>query len=145
MEYSLKKDEYIRLYLKYFIPIPEICNKIIVLKNTIENKDTLDYHIDIYDNIIGEYYYTRDNHTGKFSYVHDSSKYIVKPDHRINFYQMTGISYQIVDLIHELISINHEKAWDFQIDDKKYWLKYDDELYSNLSNKIMLLMRKLNI
>ena len=143
MEYSLKRDEKIRLYLKVFIPIPEICNKIIKLKNDMENEDTLNYHIDRWVTIAGEHYYTRDNHYGKYSYVHDSSKYIIKRDHRINFYQMTGISYQIVDLIHELIRINHEKAWDFEIVDKKDWLKYDDELYSNLSDKIMIEMRRI--
>ena len=143
MEYSLKRDECIRLYLKVFIPIPEICNKIIVLKNDMEKVDTLEYHIDRWVTIAGEHYYTKDNHYGKYSYVQDSSKYIIKRDHRINFYQMTGISYQIVDLIHELICINHEKAWDFEIADKKDWIKYDDELYSNLSNKIMIEMRRI--
>ena len=47
MEYSLKKDEIIRLYLKYLIPIPEICNKIIKIKNDMENEDTLKYYKDI--------------------------------------------------------------------------------------------------
>ena len=143
MEYSLKRDECIRLYLKVFISIPEICNKIIKLKNHMEKVDTLDYHIDRWVTIAGEHYYTKDNHYGKFSYVQDTSNYIIKRDHRLGFYQMTGISYQIVDLIHELIRINHEKAWDFEIADKKDWIKYDDELYSNLSNKIMIEMRRI--
>lgn len=143
MEYSLENDEKIRLYLKVFIPIPEICNKIILLKNDSERKETLKYHIDRWETIAGEHYYTKDNHTGKYSYVFDNRDYVIKIDHRLNFYQMTGISYQIVDLIHELIRINHEKAWDFQIDNKKDWIKYDDELYSNLSNKIMIEMRRI--
>ena len=143
MEVSLKKDEFIRLYLKVFLPIPEICNKIIKLKNDIENEEIFDYHMNRWETIAGEHYYTRDNHSGKFSQVLDGSNYIVKRDHRLGFYQMTGVSYQIVDLIHELIRINHENAWDFQIDDKKYWIKYDDELYSNLSNKIMIEMRRI--
>ena len=140
MEYSLKRDEKIRLYLKVFIPIPEICNKIIKLKNDSEREETLKYHNDRWTNIVGEYYYTRDNHSGKYSYVHDSSKYIVKIDHRINFYDLTGISYQIVDLVHELIRINHENSWDFEIDEKKEWLRYDDSLYSELSKRIMIEM-----
>jgi len=140
MEYSLKRDESIRLYLKVFLPIPEICNKIIKIKNKSEYEDTLEYHKDIYENVVGEYYYTRDTHTGKFSYVHDGLNYIVKKDHRLNFYKKTGISYQIVELIHELIRILHENSWDFEIDEKKDWLRYDDSLYSELSKRIMIEM-----
>ena len=143
MEYSLKNDEYIRLYLKVFIPIPEICNKIIKLKNDSEYKETLKYHNDIWETIAGEHYFTRDNHHNKFSYIFDNINYIVKIDHRMNFYQMTGISYQIVELIHELIRINHENSWDFEIDEKKDWLQYDDKLYSELSKRIMIEMRRI--
>ena len=143
MEYSLKNDEYIRLYLKVFIPIPELCNKIIKIKNTEEENETLKYYNDRWINIAGEHYYTRDNHTGKFSQVFDGSKFMVKPDHRLHFYHMTGISYQVVELIKELIKINHENSWDFEIEDKKEWLRYDDALYSELSKKIMIEMRRI--
>ena len=142
MDYSLNTDESIRLYLKVFLPIPEICNKIIKMKNKSEYEDTLEYHNDRWTNIVGEYYYTRDTHTGKFSYVHDGLNYIVKKDHRLNFYKKTGISYQIVELIHELIRILHENSWDFEIDEKKDWLRYDDSLYSELSKRIMIEMSK---
>lgn len=142
MEFSLRKDESIRLYLKVFIPIPEICNKIIELKNDMEHEDTLEYYKNRWETIAGEHYHTRDNHGGKYSYVLDGSNYIVKPDHRLEFYQMTGISYQVVELIKELIRINHENSWDFEIDDKKDWIKHDDELYSELSKRIMIEMRK---
>lgn len=136
MENSLKNDEYIRLYLKLFIPISELCNKIIKIKNDLENEDALEYHIKRWESIAGEHQITKDTHYGKYSYVHDNLNYIVKRDHRIYFYKMTGISYQIVDLIHELIKINHENSWDF-VFDKKDWLKYDDKLYSELSKRIM--------
>ena len=143
MEVSLKRDETILLYLKVFIPIPEICNKIIKIKNEDEKRDTLKYHSDRWENIVGEYYYTRDNHTGKFSYIFDNINYVIKPDHRRQFYNLTGVSYQIVELIHELIRILHEDSWDFEIDEKKDWLSYDDSLYSELSKKIMIEMRKI--
>ena len=142
MEYSLKRDETILLYLKVYIPIPELCNKIIKIKNEDEKRDTLKYHIDRWENIVGEYYYTRDNHTGKFSYIFDNINYVIKPDHRIQFYNLTGVSYQIVELIHELIRILHEDSWDFEIDEKKDWIKHDDVLYSELSKKIMIEMQK---
>ena len=98
-----------------------------------------------WETIAGEHYYTKDNHYGKFSQVHDGSNYIVKPDHRLEFYQMTGISYQVVELIYELIRIRNENSWDFEIVDKKEWLKYDDELYSELSKRIMNKMNSLKI
>lgn len=145
MEYSLKKDEMIRLYLKVYIPIPEICNKIIKIKNESENKETLKYHMDRWDSIAGEHYYTRDNHYGKFSYIHDGINYIIKPDHRLYFYQMTGISYQVIELIYELIQIRNEKSWDFEIDNKEEWVKHDDKLYSELSKRIMNEMKKIKI
>ena len=142
MEYSLKNDEKIRLYLKEFIPIPEICNKIIKMKNGKESEDTLKYHIDRWESIAGEHHFTRDTHYGKFSYIFDDSKYIVKKDHRIYFYQMTGIPYQIVELIHELIRILNENSYDEDFGDKKRWLRNDDKLYSELSKRIMIEMRK---
>ena len=76
MDISLKKDEMIRLYLKVFISVPEICNKIIKLKNELENRETLKYHINRWKSIAGEHYYTRDNHYGKFSYIHNEENYI---------------------------------------------------------------------
>ena len=148
MEFALKHDEMIRLYLKVFIPIPEICNKIIDIKNNKEFEETLEYHIDKWESIAGEHYFTRDTHYGKFSYIFDNSKYIVKRDHRIYFYQMTGIPYQIVELIHELIRILNEKSYDEDFEDmllpedKKRWLRNDDALYSELSKRIMIEMRK---
>lgn len=141
MEIALKRDEIIRLYLKVFIPINEICNEIIKIKNEEEKRETLEYHMNRWETIAGEYYYTRDNHTGKFSYVFDNTKYVIKPDHRMNFYKLTGVSYQVIELIHELIRILHENSWDFEIDDKADWLKYDDALYSELSKRIMDEMR----
>ena len=137
MEISLTKDETICLYLKSLLPIPELCYKIIKIKNDSESEEAYNYHLDRWIKLAGEHYYTRDNHYNKFSYVLDSEKYIIKPDHRMDFYKMTGISYQIVELIHELIRIRDEKSWDFEMDDKIDWLKHDDKLYSELSNRIM--------
>lgn len=143
MEVALKRDEIIKLYLRTLIPINEICNKIIKIKNEEEERETLEYHMDRWETIAGEHYLTRDNHYGKFSYVFDDKKYIIKTDHRLGFYQMTGISYQVIELIHELLRINHENSWDFEMDDKSDWLKHDDALYSELSKRIMDEMRSL--
>jgi hypothetical protein len=141
MEISLKKDELIILYLKEYIPIKDICNYIIKLKNILEKKDTLDYHTNRWNTICKEHIYTRLTQCNKFSYIFNLNKYVIKADHRINFYQMTGISYQVLELIYELIRIKNEKSWDMEIDDKDEWLIHDDNLYSKLSKMIMNEMR----
>lgn len=143
MEISLTKDETIYLYLKSLLPISELCYKIIKIKNDSESEEAYKYHLDRWIKVAGEHYYTRDNHCDKFSYVLDSKKYIIKPDHRMNFYHMTGVSYQVLELIYELIRIKNEKSWDFEIDDKKEWLKYDDKLYGELSRRIMNEMKNI--
>ena len=145
MEVALKRDGIIKLYLRTLIPINEICDKIIKMKNKEEKKETLEYHVKRWETIAGGHYLTRDNNYGKFSYIFDNTKYIVKKDHRLGFYQMTGISYQVLELIHELLRINHEKSWDFEMDDKSDWLKHDDALYSELSKRIMIEMKKSEI
>ncbi len=141
MEVALKRDEIIKLNLRVFLPINEICNKIIKIKNEEEKKETLEYYVKRWETIAGEHYTTRENHYGKFSYVFDNTKYIIKTDHRLGFYQMTGISYQVLELIYELIRILGENSWDFEMDDKIDWLKHDDALYSELSKRIMDEMR----
>ena len=119
MEFALNRDECIRLYLKEFIPIPEICNKIIKIKNSKESEETLEYHKDRWEIIAGEHYYTRDTHFDKFSYIYNESNYVVKSDHRIYFYQITGISYQVLELIYELIRILNENSYDEDFEEFK--------------------------
>ena len=144
MEFALNRDEKIRLYLKEFIPIPEICNKIIKIKNDKEYEEAFDYHMNRWESIAGEHYYTRDTHFDKYSYIYNETNYVVKSDHRIYFYHMTGISYQVLELIYDLIRILNEKSYDEDFEefkDKKDWLKHDDDLYSVLSKKIMIKMK----
>ena len=73
---------------------------------------------------------------GKFSYVLDSKTYVVKPDYDLSFYKKTGISYQIIELIHELIKIKKDCfEWFKEINNfKEYheWLEHDDNLYTIL-------------
>lgn len=140
----ISSNEYILLLLKEKLNHNiDLCKIILDIKNKNEYKDTLEYHINRWETIAGEHYNTRDSHYGKFSYILDNNKYIIKPDHRLNFYKMTGISYQILELIYELIHIRNENSWDFEIDDKNDWIKYDDKLYKILADKIMKEMKKL--
>jgi hypothetical protein len=142
MMYSLKKEQLISLYLSRVIPISEIRYLIINRKNKIETEETLDYHMERWTNIAGSHYTTHDTHFGKFSIIHDSINYVVKPDHRLDFYNATGVSYQIVELIHGLIKrnfilpgVSHRPCH------YKKFMKEDDKLYSQLANLIMKEMK----
>ena len=137
----LSSDEYILLYLKCFINEIYLCKKIIKYKNIIENQDIMKYHIDRWNNIAGYHYIIHDTHQGKFSFIFDNKDYIIKTDHRLEFYYNTGLSYQIVELIHELIKARHELNI-FYKGDYKDKLKDEDKLYSILSYNIMKAMKK---
>ena len=122
------------------IPIKPICQKILYYKLEKEESETFEYYNERWENIAGEYFNLIDNHMGKFSIIHDSINFIVKNDFRTKFYQRTGISYQIIQLIHELIKLKNEN-YITEDEGYEYWLNYDDNLYSILSNKIMKSMK----
>ena len=72
------------------------------------------------------------------------SNYIVKVDMLPKFFDRTGISYQVVELIHELIKLKNEyKLHDIRYNSNSYitMLKQDDKLYSLLAKKIMDAMK----
>ena len=94
MGIALKQEMNHKIIFKSIYTDTEICNSIIKLKNDKEDKETFmaNLFMNIWETIAGEHYYTRDNHYGKYSYIFDTKKYVVKPDLRIHFYQMTGIS-----------------------------------------------------
>ena len=55
MEEELSTDKQILSILLNYIPIVQICNIIIDMKNTSENKETLQYHMDRWDSIALKY------------------------------------------------------------------------------------------
>ena len=137
-------DNTILMYLLTFIPEISICKNILKHKKKLENIDIMEYHMERWENIAGEHYYMHDNHNDKFSYIFDELNYIVKADMLPNFYNLTGISYQIVELIHELIKLKNEyKLHDIRYNSDSYitMLKQDDRLYSFLAKKIMDAMK----
>ena len=100
----------------------------------------MNYYINRWENIAGTHYMLHDTHMGKFSTIFNDKHYIIKKDHKPIFFNLTGISYQVVELIHELIKIKlYPKYMGLGY---KEWLKHDDELYSILSKKIMSKMTK---
>ena len=123
---TLSTNKRIIFLLSQLINEPGICEKIVEIKDEEEKKDALKYHYERWENIAGSHYILHDTHIGKFSIIHDENNYIVKKDHKPIFYNITGVSYQVVELIHELIRIFN-----------KEWLQYDDMLYSKLADLIM--------
>lgn len=140
-ELSLTNDENINMILSRFIPIQELRKDIIEKKKELEKEEILEYYNERWNNIIGYYFVTKDTKIGKFSQILDGKKYIIKPDHRLEFFERTGISYQIIELLHELILL---KSDDSIIDniDYEYWLDHDDTLYAKMSKMIMIEMIK---
>lgn len=137
-------DENIILILKELLNHNlDLCKLIIHIKIYIEKKEIFNYHYDRWENIAGSHYRLHDTHYGKFSYIYNDMEYIVKKDHKPIFYNLTGISYQVVELIHDLIKLkNKELIENTFITDYKESLKQDDNLYSILANKIMIIMKK---
>ena len=122
----------------------DICISILKLKSKIEIKENLNYHKIRYEKIAKEHYYLHKNHTGKFSYIHNNELYVLKNDFKIVYYNYTGISYQIIELIHQLIKLKNDK-YITRYEGYKYWLKNDDKLYTLLAKKITDSMNMIKI
>ena len=139
----LTADESILLCLKELVNHNiDVCKLIMKKKKMIESKETMDYYYDRWENIAGSHYRLHDTHDGKFSYIYNETQYIVKKDHKPTFYNLTGISYQLIELLHELIKLNRVDSENTHIEDYKYWLEKDDKLFSFLSDKIKIAMNK---
>ena len=134
----LSSDETNLLYLKELINHNvDICKYILKIKKKLEKEEIMEWYIERWENIAGAHYILHDTHYEKFSLIYNENDYIVKPDHRLVFYNRTGISYQIIELIHELIKLkNKDSIENTFIKDYKGWLHYDDNLYTILSKKI---------
>ena len=123
---TISTNKRIVFLLSQLINEPWICEYIVQIKDQVEKKDVLEYHYKRWENIAGTHYHLHDTHVGKLSLIINETNYIIKKDHKPTFYNLTGISYQVVELIHELIRIFN-----------KEWLHYDDMLYSQLADLIM--------
>jgi hypothetical protein len=130
---QIKKNKEIEKILVNYYGNPDIAKYIIKILEYIkeyEKNETLEYHMDRWNNIAGSFFEVKNSNYKRFSYILDDKHYIIKKDHNTTFYNITGLSYQIIDLIHELMKILHNKEW----------LEEDDKKYSILANKIMIEM-----
>lgn len=140
------KDESILLILKELLHHNvDVCKLIIQQKKSLEAKETMEYYYDRWENIVGSFYRLRETDEDKYSLICDYTTFVVKKDHDPIFYNLTGISYQVIDLIHLLIKLHKVDRYDTQetfIWNYKYWLERDDKLYSVLTNKLMRAMNE---
>jgi len=151
MEIGLNNREQIHLCLKVYIYEPNIRKKIIDEKERIENNETITYHIDRWNHIIGAFYYAKDNQSS-YSLVYDLSsqsqsqshshiffstikppQYIIVEDYIKDFYNITNTSYQSWELLFELIKTYYIYGKLDALD--------DDILYSKLSYKLNIQMK----
>ena len=127
---NLSSNQEIFLLLKELLNHnKDVCKIILKQKKEIERIENQNYYQIRYEKIAKEHYYLHINHTGKFSIIHDSKYYIIKKDFKLDYYNYTGISYQIIELIHELIKLKNHKYLS-KDEGYKYWLNHDDKLYS---------------
>ena len=79
----------------------------------------------------------------KFSLlILDSCKIVAKRDNNIKFYLETGISYQVRDLVLDLITGYEDDLFKNKSkDEKKQFRKEDDILYGKLAEKIQIVMK----
>ena len=147
MIWFMKQEEQILFILNKIIPEIELCKNIITIKKDIEKKDTRDYYNEIYKNIALEHKYLHGNHDNKYSYIFNRTSYIIKPDFDLTYYNYRGISYQIIELIHELIKdstclITNQMYKELPISITNYAIgrdksfKEQDKLYEFLAVKI---------
>ena len=141
---NLNNDQQISLLLSEFIPIDTIRYKIIQMKNKKEKKEALEYHIERWETISSKYFRSLEKISNPYSYVLDSKYYICEKDKCLDFYNETGISYQIRGLLLEILNCAFEfetgkiPPSDHILNCTWYeWRKEDDKIYSILSEEIM--------
>ena len=144
MEYGLTSYEHIYGILRIFINEPSICKYIMNHKKQLEDTEILELHSKRWKDISSSYFMLRDSYEFRIAEAQRLAD-IVKPDHLFTFYNLTGISYQVVDFIHELIKLKNTDALENTfIVDYKEWLHDDDTLFANLSKEIMLQMKEIS-
>ena len=144
MEYGLTSYEHIYGILRIFINESSICKIIMNHKKQLEDTEIVEFHSKRLKDISGSHFMLRDSYEGNLSAAQILAD-IVKPDHLFTFYNLTGISYQVVDFIHELIKLKNTDALENTfIVDYKEWLHDDDTLFSTLSKQIMLQMKAIS-
>lgn len=149
MEYCRISDEELYEILIIKLHDPYLSNFIITIKKEQEEKekkDALDFHIKNWENISGKYFYSQElsaftNVRNIYSYVLDSKKLIFQRDRVMDFFKETGISFQVRELLLDVISTKTKEFNDNENisnlhKDVVVWRNYNDSIYGALSKKI---------
>ena len=126
MEYDLRKDQKICLFLIQILPVPDLCRLIIDYKNYLETQDNYIYHISLWENISSRFFISCETKFPTYSYILNGEYYIANKDRNLEYYNYTQISYQVRNMILQLIKAPG-----------KEWRQSDDKMYGILSKKIM--------
>ena len=126
MEYDLMKDQKICLYLIQILPVPDLCKLIIDYKNYLETQENYIYHISLWENISSRFFISCETKFPTYSYILNGEHYIANKDRNLEYYNYTQISYQVRNMILQLIKAPG-----------KEWRQSDDKMYGILSKKIM--------
>ena len=148
----LTNNEKIFGILQSKITIPQLSKYILNLKKEMEEKETLEYHMNRWENIAGNYFKVQGSPNRIISYIVNGN-YVIKKDHIPDFYNITGISYQVVNMIQVLINVSRTKETIFI---KIYMNKWkniagryfnvrDNYLYGIMAKKIMNEMKGINV
>ena len=154
MNYPLTTNQEILLSLSRVIPINELRYKIMAYKNHIEKKEALEYHSERWETISSGYFRATEVQYGFqalhgeihiSSWITDENNWIATKDHNLDFYNETGYSYQVRNLLMNLLSCPvlmnllscPVSLTDNILNCSLYELKkYDDKLYGFLSRMI---------
>tara|TARA_Y100000768_G_C23939675_1_gene664459 strand:- start:411 stop:836 length:426 start_codon:yes stop_codon:yes gene_type:complete len=141
MEYGLTRDQKTYLLLLTKINEPYLCRYIIHLKNEGERIDAYNYHSERWRDIVLSYFQCLKTRYPTYSYVFNGEKFIANIDKNLEFFNKTGISYQVRELVMSLI--NEYKDDTISEEEKKLWRKEDDILYGKLAQKVKSKMKYL--
>ena len=154
MNYPLTTNQEILLSLSRVIPINELRYKIVAYKNQIEKKEALEYHSERWETISSGYFRATEVQYGFHglhgdlhisSWITDENNWIATKDHNLDFYNETGFSYQVRNLLMNLLScpvLMNLLSCPVSLTDNILncslyeWRKYDDKLYGFLSRMI---------
>jgi len=141
MEYGLTSYQENLMTLNRLINEPFICKYILKIKDEEEKKDSQGYHNELWSLLMGLYYNCKEY--PRYSYVLDGKHFIYNIDKKLEFYYLTGISFQSREILLDTIK-NDLLDWVPPLthlfeEDKK---EKDKEL-GKLSNLIIVEMSKL--
>lgn len=140
MEEPLKPFQLNYLYLMRLIPIRDICIQILHEKREVEKIENYNWWYDMWETHAGKYYKCLNKYNIIYSYILDDyilndNDIISEKDRDMEYYNYTGIPYQIRGLVLNLIS--EYKDDNISEEEIKLWRIEDDKKYYKISLEIM--------